>query len=75
MFRQPLINQDQIKTEIDKDQSKEQKTELSFRERANKFEGKIHTLLFIKTEYKQITDEEKITRITHKEEVLELIKK
>lgn len=57
MFRQPLINQDQIETEIDKDQSKVQKTELSLRERANKFEGKIRTLLFIKTEYKQITDE------------------
>lgn len=64
-----------MKPRLIKIKAKKRKTELTFREQANEFEGKIHTISFIKIEYKQITDEEEITRITRKEEALELVKK
>lgn len=64
-----------LKPRLIKIKANNRKTELPFREHANEFEGKIHTLSFIKSEYKQITNEEEITRITRKDEVLELVKK
>ena len=49
---QHLINQDGIETRLIKIGVKSRKTEQDFRELDNRFEGKIHTLSFIKTEYK-----------------------